>query len=131
MPFSDDQPIVGGDEVHAVGGKESTTLEDEEEYSDFDVGDNVEQCTDAGAIHDNVHQDTEIDSTRGIGEGPEDNYGGENGEYDDIINPEDDDERCGDALPDELGGCQGSNAGSRCSVGVDATQAIFPGSDRW
>ncbi|KAH8099640.1 hypothetical protein BXZ70DRAFT_908022 [Cristinia sonorae] len=124
---------------HAAPSKDSTSLEldDAREYGDFDAGDDDgrRRDVDAGAIH--------ADSDRDAGVGDDDGddekgFGGENTEYDDMMAPEDDDERFGEALPEELGG-RGEGAvvgyestgGSGEPVDVSESQEIFPGSDRW
>lgn len=73
------------------------------------------------------------------GDGDEErNFGGENTEYGDVVSPEDDDERYGEALPTEMGGTEAGDAvgyedriGNGEPVDVSETQAIFPGSDKW
>ncbi len=136
MSRDETQPELN--DFHAIGGKEGTILEDERQYGDFDVGDSVGSNIDldAGGIHDEIGRDAGIDPDIGSGKGDGDNYGGEygeNGEYDDIVIPEDDDGQFGDALPDELCRSQGDEGDREIGdpVDVGSTQAIFPGSDEW
>jgi len=121
-----------GNSYHEVLGKESSTLEDEREFGDYDAGDDVGQHPDidAGAVHSDMDRDAGVGSGVVNGNETRNQYGGEHGEYDDVIQPEDDDERSGEDLPIELGGASSlSDAADGGPVAVDETQAIFPGSE--
>ena len=124
---------------HATPSKDSTALENDPalEYGDFDAGDDVgrRRDMDAGAIHTDSDRDAGIDRDPEKEE-EEKNFGVENTDYDDVVSPEDDDERFGEDLPVDLGGKgEGSTPpyedkiGNGEPVDVGETKAIFPGSD--
>ncbi|TCD68453.1 hypothetical protein EIP91_010739 [Steccherinum ochraceum] len=128
---------------HSVPSRDATALEDDpaREYGDFDAGDRVcvHRDVDAGRIHTDSGRDAGVDEDR-MKEEEERNFGGENTEYHDNIAPEDDDERYGEALPEELGGRDAvvggggdveysDTIGSGEPVDVTQSQAVFPGSD--
>ncbi|THH28393.1 hypothetical protein EUX98_g5791 [Antrodiella citrinella] len=128
---------------HSAPSKDSTALETDptREYGDFDAGDHVGRHADvdAGAIHADRDRDAGLnDPTTREEVAEESNFGGENTDYGDVVSPEDDDERYGEALPAEMGGTgEGGAEGYEDTIGdgepvdVGDTQAIFPGSDRW
>lgn len=141
-------PNVGGVQdtsYHSAPSKDATSLEDDpnREYGDFDAGDRVgvHRDVDAGKIHTDSDRDAGVDEDK-MKEEEERNFGGENTEYDDNVAPEDDDERYGEALPEEFGGRdmgRGGDAeydpndsiGSGAPVDVTQSEAIFPGSDEY
>ncbi|KAI0070950.1 hypothetical protein K474DRAFT_1669529 [Panus rudis PR-1116 ss-1] len=125
-------------EYHAVGTNTASVLEDEDQFGDFDAGDDVgRHCDlDAGAIHDDDARDAgiESDNDRDSHWSSDNFYRDEHGEYEESMVPEDDDEMFGEALAEDYGG-QGGTAYGRDPPGgpiaVDEMNAVLPGSEEW
>ncbi|KAH7889943.1 hypothetical protein F5I97DRAFT_1848817 [Phlebopus sp. FC_14] len=124
-------------EYHEVTGGEAHVLEDEGDYESLHVGDddagtNVEDTVDADGVHDVADTDA-IESVAGRKQ----HFDGERAEYQDYVQPEEDDERYGGDLEETVGevrsqleGSVGGDEGEQdTSTAVDETQAILPGSD--
>lgn len=127
-------------EYHEVTGEASHahTLEDENDYEGINVGDEDESAKsdslDADRVHDTVAEDTDAPPTA---TGQESEFGGEQTEYLDYVQPEEYDERYGEDLPERTGGASPVQYGEPphyegeldTSTVVDETQVVLPGSD--
>ncbi|KAH0830268.1 hypothetical protein J3R83DRAFT_1633 [Lanmaoa asiatica] len=127
-------------EYHEVTGEATLTLENEDDYEGTEAGGEDESTKserlDADQVHDTAAGDTDA-AARVSGQEPE--FGGEQTEYSDYVQPEEYDERYGGDLPEQAGGASLIQYGEPphyeeegeqdTSTAVDETQTIFPGSD--
>ena len=128
------------DEYHEVTGETTNALEDEDDYEGTNAGEEDEstksQNLDADQVHDPRAEDTDAPATV-TGHGSE--YGGEQTEYVEDVQPEEYDERYGEDLPERAGGASPVQYGEPphyeeekeqdTSTAVDETQAVLPGLD--
>ncbi|KAF9234766.1 hypothetical protein BU15DRAFT_78686 [Melanogaster broomeanus] len=92
-------------EYHEVTGEAAHALEDEDDYEGTNVGDEDESVKserlDADQVHALAAADTDVAATV---TGQESEYGGEQTDYLDYVQPEEYDDRYGDDLPEQAGG---------------------------
>ena len=127
-------------EYHEVTGETTRTLVDENDYESTNIGDEDESAKadilDADQVHDAAAEDTDGPATV---TGQESEFGGEQTEYLDYVQPEEYDERYGEELSERAGGVSPIQYGEPphyeeegeqdASTAVDETQTILPGSD--
>jgi hypothetical protein len=126
-------------EYHEITGEAAHALEDEDDYEGTSVGDEDEPVKSEGLDADQVHISAAADTDAAATvTGLESEYGGEQTDYLDYVQPEEYDERYGDDLPEQSGGAPEVDYGEALqyegeqdtSTAVDETQEIFAGSDR-
>jgi hypothetical protein len=118
-------------EYHEVAGEATHTLEDN--YEVTNAGDEDESAKsgslDADQVHDTAAEDTDAAATvTGLGS----EFGGEQAEYLNYVQPEEYDERYGEDLPERAGGeppHYEEEGEQDTSTAVDETQAVLPDSD--
>lgn len=124
-------------EYHEVPGEATHAPEDENDYDGTNAGDEDEFArSGADQVHDTIREDTDAAATA-TGHGSE--FGGEQIEYPDYVQPEEYDERYGEELPERAGGASPVQYGEPphdeeegeqdTSTAVDETQTVLPGSD--
>ncbi|KAF8431809.1 hypothetical protein L210DRAFT_3764106 [Boletus edulis BED1] len=127
-------------EYHEVTGEAARALQDEDDYEGANAGDEDEsvnsESLDADQVHDTAAEDTDAAATV-TGHGSE--FGGEQSEYLDYVQPGEYDERYGEDLPEQAGGASSVQYGEPphyeeegeqdTSTAVDETQVILLGSD--
>lgn len=127
-------------EYHEVTGEATHALEDEDDYDGTNAGDEDESAKsdrlDADQVHGTAAEDTDAAATV---TGQESEFGGEQTEYLDFVQPEEYDERYGEDLPEQAGGASPVQYGEPphyeeegkqdTSTAVDETQTVLPGSD--
>lgn len=126
-------------EYHEIAGEVTHALEDENDYEGTNIGDEDESAKsdslDADQVHDTGAEDTDAPATV---TGQESEFGGEQTEYLDYVQPEEYDERYGEDIPERAGGASPVQYGEPqhyeeegeedTSTTVDETQAVLPGS---
>ncbi|KAF8556888.1 hypothetical protein OG21DRAFT_503797 [Imleria badia] len=142
---SNEQEVTSGvqelaAEYHEVSGEAIHALEDEDDYEGTNAGDEDEaaksESLDADQVHDITTEDTDAPASV---TGQESEFGGEQTEYLDYVQPEEYDERYGEDLPERAGGASPVQYGEPphyeeegeqdTSTAVDETQVILPSSD--
>jgi hypothetical protein len=127
-------------EYHEVSEEATRVLEEEDDFDGTNAGDEDEpaksKCLDADQVHDTAAEDIDTRATV-TGQGSE--FGGEQTEYLDCVQPEEYDERYGEDLPERASGASPVQYGELLhyeeegeqdtSTAVDETQAVLPGSD--
>jgi hypothetical protein len=123
--------VVEDTTYHHVSGEASHTLEKEGDYESTNASTGYQEegegVLDAAAVHETA--DTDAATT--INENSQ--FGGEETEYLDYVQPEEYDERYGEDFSEELAYDQtvgyGESGEQDASTAVDESQAVLPGSD--